>query len=204
MENSQNSIKECFERKVHKLYENAVKDNNEYGIKALHIMFGEDYFKSKGIMERIKTFEDACRELGDEHPLVLAYKKYMNIDSGEEPDVITYLKLRIICAALNEGWEPQFTSDEYRYFPWFHIYTKKKHKNMDEKERNCIIGHTKYANKNCVRILAAEKYASLHIHTTYGSRLALKSEELAIYCGKQFTDIWADLVRTPTISKTRK
>lgn len=34
----------------------------------MHKVFGEDTFKPKDIMERVKTFEDACRELGEEHP----------------------------------------------------------------------------------------------------------------------------------------
>lgn len=203
MKNSKYSTKECFERKALKLYRHAVRKHDKFAIKTLHTMFGEEYFKSKDVTERIKTFEDACKELGEEHKFVKACREWMRIEYDGCKDVTAYLKLRIICAALNEGWEPQFTNDEYRYFSWFYIYTKKNHKDMDKKERNCILGHTKYANEDCVYILAAEDYASSHTRTTYGSQLALKSEELAIYCGKQFTDIWADLVRTPMISKQK-
>lgn len=83
----------------------------------------------KDVTERIKTFEDACAELGNEHPFVKSYEKYVNIASDEEDeeaDVIAYLKLRIIAAALNEGWEPKFTDDEYRWYPWFKLWTGKE------------------------------------------------------------------------------
>ena len=59
------------------------------------------------IMERIKTFEDACNALGDEHPLVTQYRLTAGAYKGDPmtEDFIAYLKLRIIVAALNEGWE---------------------------------------------------------------------------------------------------
>lgn len=85
----------------------------------MHKVFGEDTFKPKDIMERVKTFEDACRELGEEHPFVRSYNGYTNNiheNNKNDTDILAYLKLRIICAALNEGWEPQFTEDEWSYY----------------------------------------------------------------------------------------
>lgn len=76
--------------------------------------------KPKDVMERIKTFEDALNELGRSHPLVCQYNNIDDVDS----DLSAYLKLRIIVAALNEGWTPKFTEDEYRFYPWFFsLYT---------------------------------------------------------------------------------
>ena len=105
----------------------------------MHKVFGEDTFKPKDIMERVKTFEDACRELGEEHPFVRSYNGYTNNiheNNKNDTDILAYLKLRIICAALNEGWEPQFTEDEWRYYPWFWLYTQKEINDMDEDEKN--------------------------------------------------------------------
>lgn len=71
--------------------------------------------KPKDVTERIKTFEDACKELGNEHPFVRTYNEYarnMSEENKNDVDVIAYLKLRIIVAALNEGWKPKFTEDE--------------------------------------------------------------------------------------------
>ena len=104
------------------------------GVKTLVLTDEKD---NRPVTERIKTFEDACGELGDEHPLVKEYWGVININLDIKQDLISYLKLRIICAALNEGWEPQFTNDEYLHYPWFYIYTQEEIDNMDE-ENNGI------------------------------------------------------------------
>ncbi len=69
---------------------------------------------NRPITERVKTFEDACNILGENHPCVVAYNAFERdvmaaVDPKEIADVAAYLKLRIIATALNEGWEPQFT-----------------------------------------------------------------------------------------------
>lgn len=98
--------------------------------------------EKRPITERIKTFEDACRELGEEHPLIQAYRQLLEIATCEDymretfgADTVSYLKLRIICAALNEGWEPKFTEDEWRYYPWFWLYTQDEINDMNEDEK---------------------------------------------------------------------
>ena len=58
---------------------------------------------NRPVTERIKTFEDACEELGAEHPLVKLWTDYPYIGlNSQSEDVVAYMKLRIICAALNE------------------------------------------------------------------------------------------------------
>lgn len=106
--------------------------------KVLATLLGEDFCVAKDIKDRVKTFEDACRELGNDHPLVIQYKLYNeqmkgNFDYME--DLTSYFKLRIITAALNEGWEPQFTKDEYRWYPWYNLYTQEEIDRMDEDEK---------------------------------------------------------------------
>lgn len=73
----------------------------------------------KEVRERIKTFEDAAVKLA----LMQEAWNRDKISLGLEPDVLAFLKLRIIVKALNEGWEPRFTEDECRYYPWFILYT---------------------------------------------------------------------------------
>ena len=107
----------------------AYKKGNADNKKMLENLFGKEMFRPKNIMERIKTFDDAFKELGEHHPLVKEYHKrhlFLEDDSDISSDLVAYLKLRIITAALNEGWTPQFTEDEYRYFPWFWLYTKEE------------------------------------------------------------------------------
>ena len=171
----------------------------------LEIIFGKDTFKSKDITERIKTFEDACKELGSDHPLVLAYQNTNLRDAevaNDNKDIIAYMKLRIIVAALNEGWEPQFIPGEYRWSPYFVLYTKDEIDEMDEKTRARVVfrsdnfasafGGVSYANSYCD---SASVYASI------GSRLAFKTDDLAEYAGKQFIEIYADFMLSWELKK---
>ena len=93
---------------------------------------------NRPVTERIKTFEDACNELGEENVLVQAYRTAEFNTSGNQndvSDVVAYLKLRVIAEALNEGWKPQFTHDETRYYPWFYFCTQEEIDKMDEEKK---------------------------------------------------------------------
>ena len=143
--------------------------------------------EDKPVTERIKTFEDAVHALGESHPFVVEWR----MDDNLSPDLEAYLKLRIICAALNEGWKPKFNNkEEYRYYPWFRIYTKEEYKELDEDEKKefRMVNQMSYASSDFV-------YANMY--TSIGFRLALKTKELAEYCGRQFIDIWADYLLSP-------
>lgn len=76
------------------------------------------------ITERVKTFEDACKELGEDHKLVQQYRAIEGTPLMDSIDVVAYFKLRIITAALNEGWVPQFTEDEERWYPYMVLWFK--------------------------------------------------------------------------------
>lgn len=163
----------------------------------MHKVFGEDTFKPKDIMERVKTFEDACRELGEDHPFVRSYNGYANNiheDNKNDTDILAYLKLRIICAALNEGWEPQFTEDEWRYYPWNILWTEEElsEKSDEWKTDRHLISTGEYQTDYAGLACAYSFLAPSRAHAYFGSRLCLKSETLAVYCGKQFINIWAD------------
>ena len=152
---------------------NAYKQASKEQKTLLENMFGKDIFKPKEIPERIKTFEDACETLGNEHPLVIEYKTISGAFDITD-DLYAYLELRIICAALNEGWEPTFEEDECYFFPWFRPYFD--------------------ANANGdIAFVSAGSTGSYSI-AAHGVPLALKTKELAEYCGKQFKDIWADFL----------
>lgn len=176
---------------------NAYKNGNQDQKALLENLFGKDIFQPKDIKERVKTFEDACGELGNEHPFVKSYEKYVNTASGEEDDVVAYLKLRIICAALNEGWKPTFDKDEWRYYPWFYIYTQKEYEKLDEDEKKSCrvpLRSSNNANASGGLVCAYASFAGSYSVSSFGVRLVFKARELAEYCGKQFIDIWADLL----------
>ena len=154
--------------------------------------------KPQNVMERVKTFKDACNELGIEHDKWVQDKK----DLGLEADVIAYLKLRIIAAALNEGWKPQFTTDEYRYFPWFYLYTQSEIDEMSEEEKSRVVYRSSSNASASGGVACANSiYGSSYAGTYIGSRLAFKTRELAEYAGRQFVEIWADYVFKPEEEK---
>lgn len=148
----------------------------------------------KDVRKRIKTFEDACREIGIDAEAWNRDK----ISLGLEPDVLAFLKLRIIVKALNEGWEPQFTEDECRYYPWFILYTREEYNKLDEEEKSRVVSRSSYDAVALGGVSCANAYYDLSFTYAYvGVRLAFKTSELAAYCGRQFLDIWADFVFLP-------
>lgn len=157
----------------------------------------EQKVDNRPVTERIKTFTDACNALGYEHPLV---KEYLRVADGNIilDDLYAYLKLRIIVAAFNEGWEPKFTEDEYRYFPWFYFYTKEEYDKLDDEEKgHCVLrpGHGTFSHYGFVYCNA--NYDASYSGTSFGSRLAFRTRELAAYAGRQFIEEWADFMFKP-------
>lgn len=153
------------------------------------------------ITERVKTFEDACKELGDNNPLVIQYREiydnYLCEGGDGVKDIVALLKMRIIAAALNEGWKPQFTEDEYRYFPWFVFYTQKELDDMDEDDKKDIrvLGRSSYsANAYAGVAYSSTNDASWYSYAYYGGRLCFKNRELAEYAGKQFLAEYMDFI----------
>ena len=157
--------------------------------------------KSQDVTERIKTFADACRELGSDHPFVKAYDGYVSHihrHNMNDYDLVAYLQLRIITAALNEGWEPQFTSGERRWYFWYDLITKEQYDKLSAEDKSRVVGRggvSAYAYYGLV--FAVAYYASSFSLTSYGSRLAFKSEKLAAYAGRQFAEIYADFCFKP-------
>lgn len=156
---------------------------------------------NRPVTERIKMFEDACKELGESHELVNQYNSVLrgladsNTTEEQDADIVAYLKLRIIAAALNEGWEPQFTTDEWRYFPYFVLYTQEEIDEMDDEQKHRVVYRSSYyAFASGGVAYANSHYDSSHTYTFIGSRLAFKTRELAKYAGEQFIEIWADYV----------
>ena len=157
---------------------------------------------NRPVTERIKTFEDACNELGEENVLVQAYRTAEFNTSGNQSDVsdvVAYLKLRVIAEALNEGWKPQFTHDETRYYPWFYFCTQEEIDKMDEEKKKKLWLFGGASHDGAHRGLASAPSPSEWSHSTAGLsvRLAAKSEAIAKYFGQQFIDIWSDYVALP-------
>lgn len=180
----------------------AYKNGNADNKKMLENLFGKEMFRPKNVMERVKTFEDALRELdgkNDNHPLVTEFEAlqgYFCENDDMSKDVIAYLKLRIITAALNEGWTPQFTKDECRYYPWFWLYTKEEIAKMNKEERKKVVlfGGNAFYGADAGFAFAFTFYVPSYSNTYLGSRLCFKSAALAKYAGEQFAEIYFSFV----------
>lgn len=150
---------------------------NEEGRRSIKEALGETFSTVLPITDRVQSYDDAVCELGKNHPYVEFAQKIASIykeEAGE--DVVAYLKLRVIVAALNEGWNPNFTEKEIRYYPTFVM------------------------NKDINSELPVVKvYVCKPVEESYNARqnnpcLSFKSEHLAIYAAKTFTDIYGTLL----------
>jgi len=122
--------------------------------------FGKSFFSGK-ITDRIKSYDDACEELG-ETPLNEQALKNL----GFTTDEINYRKLKTVTKALNEGWVPDWTnSNENKWQPYFQLSS------------GGFVFYDAY-------------YGYSYGNAGYGSRLCFKSDELATYAGKQFSEIY--------------
>ena len=149
--------------------------------------------KPQDIKERVKTFDDAVAILGNDNQAVVDY--YAIADKTCTEDILAFAKLRVIAEALNEGWKPKFNGDEYRYYPWFYIYTKEEYEELDEEEKKAcrvVYRGCSYAGANGGVSYAIAVSVASYASAIVGSRLAFKTSELSKYCGKQFIDIWID------------
>ena len=151
--------------------------------------------KKQDITERIKTFEDAYNELGNDHPFVRAFNGYVSHiheNDMNDHDLVAYLKLRIITAALNEGWEPQFTKDEYRWYSYHHLITKEQYEELSDDEKRYVVYRDSSTINTYYGFVYSHRYCVSSGYDSYvSSQLAFKNEKLADYAGKQFVEIYA-------------
>lgn len=156
-----------------------------------------DVKDNRPVTERIKTFEDAVEELGESNPLVSLYRSFesdLPEKDESDKDVLAFIKLRIVVAALNEGWVPTFEKDEYRWFPWYYIYTKEEVDAMDEDEKRRVVGRAgNYAPPSGGCVCAHASNGSASSSTPYGARLAFRDRERAEYAGRQFAELYVRL-----------
>lgn len=158
----------------------------------------EKQAEKRHIMERVKSFEDACRELGEDNALVLHYRKFIKENEGKDisvTDIVAYMKLCIVCAALNEGWEPQFTEDERRWYPWHYLWMAEELADKDEewKRGHALIDTGDYRPEGFAGFAFVHSYLALSAsNASFSSHLCLKNQTLADYCGTQFIRLWAD------------
>lgn len=112
--------------------------------------------KPEKVTDRIKNLDDVFEESG------ITREEFYNSCKGLSEDEIGYRELKLIAKVLNEGWEPNWKSDEYKYWPYF---------NMRDASG--------FGFSNTY-------YVAWYSHADVGSRLCYKSRELAQYAGTTF------------------
>ena len=159
---------------------------------------------NRPVTERIKTFDDACNELermaekGDDTAANLLSDYESNCNNILVKHTLATMKLSIIAYALNDGWQPQFTKEECRWYPWFTFLTEKELNEMSDefksKHNICLFGGESHDDAYCCIVYADSyiEWASSHAH--FPVLIAVKSEALANYFGQQFIDIWSDYI----------
>lgn len=169
---------------------NAYQQGSEEQKKVLEQLFGKETFRPKMVTDRIKTFNDALKELGPNHILVKEYNVIKN--SKTTYNTKLYSQLCVITAALNEGWRPKFVEGEKRYFPYFRLYSAEEIRQMSKEEKSRVVYRSyhyayAYGGVSC----AAASSGSASVDAYIGARLAFKTNELAKYAGKQFLKLYA-------------
>lgn len=169
---------------------NAYQQGSEEQKKVLEQLFGKETFRPKMVTDRIKTFNDALKELGPNHILVKEYNVIKN--SKTTYNTKLYSQLCVITAALNEGWRPKFVEGEKRYFPYFRLYSAEEIRQMSKEEKSRVV----YRSSGDAGAYGGVSFAdadsdSAGVSAGIGARLAFKTNELAKYAGKQFLKLYA-------------
>ena len=145
----------------------------------------------------IKTYEDACEAIGVK-PIVRLLVEDEDGHKEEVADIahLAYIKLCTIARALNNDPDfPRFTKDEYRYTPWFYLYNQKEIDEMDEEDRNQLVlwGGSAHHGATCGLASANSGTGWSNSTASLGSRLAVKSSEIAIYFVERLSD-WKKVI----------
>lgn len=142
--------------------------------------------KPVDIREKVRGYDDACKLLGrkpisDVKIIEMGNDDYISCSKH----IIALMKLETIVEALNEGWVAEEHIDKGWWYPWF--------LKVDKITGNVYRDHdmsVAYLNNKDYGIVysCSDKYTKV----CYGAKLALKSKELAEYCGNKFIHLWAD------------
>lgn len=149
------------EQNARRLYKTATPEFKT----TLEDTLGREFF-SLNVTDRIKSYEDACNELGIEP---IDYDEM--IEAGFTPDEIIYRKMKTVTKALNEDWTADWNdSSQYKYYPWFKMSS----------------GGFVFVVTFCDFSIASAGSAS---------RICFKSSELAKYAGEQFLPLYSDFIK---------
>lgn len=133
-----------------------------YEIDEKNSTLGHIKFKKvkKDITERVKSVEDACKELGEDNEQVKQLRLLQSV-KGISGKVIANQELIVVTKALNEDWIPNFKNhEEYKWCNYFQM------------SQDGVFSFI------CVN----DWHSYLYVPAPY----FFKTKELALYCKSQF------------------
>lgn len=151
----------------------------------LENLFGDAAKVPVDIKDRVKSYEDACRELG------IKAVSFDYLPERERKHLSALIKLETITKALNEGWENPQNGEGYVYWPWFYILNNKKEVE-DYRDRGYTVVELEGFKNTSGLAYSGSSDAPSGTNADFGSRLCFKSRDLAVYAAKTFTSLYAD------------
>lgn len=142
--------------------------------------------------EAINSVEDACQHIGEDSPMVKAYRM---IDTIEDNQLKAYIQLRVIAEALNTFAEPigEDAVLQTRHIPMFRCYMECEKERMDYIEQldKRLISLKNYDCKN-VSTMGFDSTRPVYNSFECPQPIMLNTSELAKYCGKRFIGLFRD------------
>jgi hypothetical protein len=144
----------------------AFRSADKSGKKLLVDLLGQDVLSEK-VTDRIKSYSDACSELGI---LPLTISDFSALPEQDRESTYAYHQITMIVRALNEGWEPDWNdSNQYKYYPYFQAAAGSG--------------------------FSYGVFSYVLSYSYLGSRLVFKTSELAVYAGQQFLSIYNQFLK---------
>lgn len=123
----------------------------------------------------VTTFAQACKATGHDPEKL---PDVSMLPKKHQKSIIAFFKLIIVIEALNEGWTPDWNDrSQWKYYAWFRV------KASDQKPSG--VG------------FSGSDYDGTGTHASVGSRLCLKSPDLALHAGKYFEQLYIDYLLIP-------
>ena len=96
---------------------------------------------------------------------------------------------------MNEGWTPQFTENERRWYPYFTLWTEDELKDKSDEWKDdhqlLLWGGRANSGSYCGVACSASSSGWSSTDAGIGSRLAYKREALATFAGLTFAPVYA-------------
>lgn len=203
-----------------KLLRPATEEEKERLVKALAkkgIRWNPDTleFEECRTYEAIRTYEDAFNKVSEMaangNELAECLIKDLQFNAPYTPDLLAYIKLRIVVLAINDGWTPKFEKGEYHYYPWFYLYTKEEMESMNEEQRESfkayngrVLGRSNsIAGAHAGVACSHTHYAASYSYASVGARLCFFDRARAEYAGRQFMELYVAMNLCMTLEEDK-